>query len=223
MTTKKCLYCGRFFEKKRNCSQKDWLEQKYCSYECSVDTRFKKGMTTWNKGLKGYRAGKENNMWKGGEIKLQCLTCQKEFSVKPYRKNAKFCSHKCQIENQRLPMERKKSRNIQKEMVKNGLNPNYKGATKEAELIKKSAGYKQWRKSVFGYDNYICWICEIKGGKLHPHHLMDFSLYPELRLKVSNGITLCEFCHRTYTNFGKHFFLENLPQLNMEITSSSKI
>jgi len=29
-------------------------------------TSFHKGMTPWNKGLKGYKAGEKNNRWKGG-------------------------------------------------------------------------------------------------------------------------------------------------------------
>lgn len=63
--------------------------------------------------------------------------------------------------------------------------------------------YCDWRKSVFTYDNYICWICEEKGGCLNAHHLKQWSYYPKLRYKISNGITLCNLCHRTYGNHKK--------------------
>ena len=71
------------------------------------------------------------------------------------------------------------------------------------ELLRRGRYWKIWRKSVFEYDNYTCWICEEKGGKLHPHHLLKFSDYPILRFVKSNGLTLCEFCHKTYTKFGR--------------------
>jgi len=37
---------------------------KFCSKDCS--NKYKKGRPTWNKGLKGYKAGKEHYNWKGG-------------------------------------------------------------------------------------------------------------------------------------------------------------
>jgi len=59
--------------------------------------------------------------------------------------------------------------------------------------------YKNWRKKVFENDNYTCWICEIKGGYLEAHHLKEWSKYPKLRYKVSNGMALHFDCHRIYT------------------------
>ena len=76
------------------------------------------------------------------------------------------------------------------------------GLTPKNKLIRNSSRFKQWRKLVFKRDNWTCWICREKGVILHPHHLKSFSKYPKLRFKVSNGLTLCNFCHRIYTNFG---------------------
>jgi len=58
--------------------------------------------------------------------------------------------------------------------------------------------YNEWRKAIFEYDNYICWICEERGGDLNAHHLKEFSKFPKLRYVVVNGITLCEKCHQLY-------------------------
>ena len=98
-----------------------------------------------------------------------------------------------------------KGRKLKKEHIAkiSGENAsNWKGGiTPKNILLKASRRWREWRQKVFEYDNYTCWICEEEGGELHPHHLKKFSDYPRLRFKVSNGLTLCEFCHRTYTNF----------------------
>lgn len=78
--------------------------------------------------------------------------------------------------------------------------PNWRGGiTKEHIKVRNSLEYKQWRKQVFERDNYTCVCCKRKNevsGKLQAHHIKPFSLYPELRLSVENGRTLCEDCHK---------------------------
>lgn len=56
--------------------------------------------------------------------------------------------------------------------------------------------YFHWRKMVFERDEYRCIHCfDDKGGNLVAHHLNSYNAFPEQRLLIENGVTLCESCH----------------------------
>jgi len=73
--------------------------------------------------------------------------------------------------------------------------------------IRNSDKYVEWSKLVKERDNYICRCCNIKGGNLHSHHIIQFSVLVE-NIKsveeanvstelydIENGITYCKSCH----------------------------
>lgn len=64
------------------------------------------------------------------------------------------------------------------------------------ERNRGASEYKLWRKSVFERDNYTCQKCHKKGVKLNAHHIKPWCIYKDERFEISNGITLCEKCHK---------------------------
>lgn len=65
----------------------------------------------------------------------------------------------------------------------------------ERKAFMNTYEYKQWRKEVFKRDNYTCIECKMRGGELNADHIKSYSQYPELRLILENGRTLCKSCH----------------------------
>lgn len=105
---KKRKFCSRgcYAISQKGIKPKNWKQYQ----EIGIKTRFQKGHKAWNKDTQGLMpevwnkglklpqiSGKNHPRWKGGNIKIKCLACNKEFLVKPYKKDiAKFCSRKCQ-------------------------------------------------------------------------------------------------------------------------------
>jgi len=157
-------------------------------------TTFKKGRVAWNKGRKCPKtSGKNNGNWKGGEIKLHCIVCDKEYYRERNRvNNSKFCSHSCKAKHNF-------TRN-------NGHNYNWKGGHDKWSKLKGSESYKKWRLKVFQRDRFTCRKCghRSKKSKAHgdktsdiqAHHIITRKSNPKLCLKAGNGITLCVNCHR---------------------------
>lgn len=58
--------------------------------------------------------------------------------------------------------------------------------------------YQLWRTSVYERDNYTCQKCFEVGVNLNAHHVLNYADYPELRVAIDNGITLCKDCHMEF-------------------------
>lgn len=69
---------------------------------------------------------------------------------------------------------------------------------------RKNQDYIQWRESVYERDDYTCQCCEDnKGGNLVAHHILNFSEHEDLMYEITNGITLCDVCHKEFhDNYG---------------------
>ena len=72
--------------------------------------------------------------------------------------------------------------------------------TKEEQIDRREIpGYEKWHNSVYERNGYTCQKCgDDKGGNLNAHHIESYNSSPELRTEVSNGITLCEDCHKDF-------------------------
>jgi len=80
-------------------------------------------------------------------------------------------------------------------------NPNITDEERELRRTNSRAypEYQQWRKAVYEIDNYTCKKCgSNKGGTLIAHHIESYAKNKNLRLVVSNGITLCIDCHKSF-------------------------
>lgn len=93
---------------------------------------------------------------------------------------------------------------------KGDKNPMWKGGLKSEYMrIRASLDFKLWRMAVFSRDEFKCRKCGVSGTRftrLNPHHIKNFSQYPELRFELDNGITLCQKCHQ---EFHKRFDTKN--------------
>jgi len=131
--------------------------------------------------------GKNNAHWRGGKVKRVCMICSTVFPVKPHKIKdgiGKFCSRKC--------------KDIGVSVYQSGENaPNWQGGITSINARKRGRKeYKLWREAVYLRDNFTCQKCGVKNG-LRAYHIKPFKDFPELRLAIDNGITLCKRCHNS--------------------------
>lgn len=89
--------------------------------------------------------------------------------------------------------------------------------------IRKTPEYKEWRRSIFERDDFICSFCGRRGGILNVDHIVPFSrIIDDLRRKIvfgsiflaamehiplwsqENGRTICVSCHKLTPTYGRH-------------------
>jgi len=149
----------------------------------------------FNNHPKAIRRGETNPNWKGGLPK--CIDCGKVLSTRGVNR-CRRCYWKSLIGRILSSKTKKKlSESCKKSCLRGCKHPFWRGGvTPLNKKIRKSKKYIEWRKAVFERDKYTCQECQKVGGRLHPHHIKHFALYPELRFSVDNGKTLCIFCHQ---------------------------
>lgn len=106
-------------------------------------------------------------------------------------------------------------------------NYNWKGGISGERNEARTCGeYKKWRKSILELDSYACQCCGAFDVELHAHHIYSFATHKNLRYSVSNGITLCRWCHSLAEPNSFHFVytaFNNTPeQLETYINNKRK-
>jgi 5-methylcytosine-specific restriction endonuclease McrA len=178
---KKCTQCKQWQNK--NCFNADKSRHDCLSSKCQTCTRVKE-----RKSLKG-----RVSTFKG-----------KKHTEEAKRKNAEsqkrngftrpMLGKKHTFESRQKMSQTRRERNI----PHGEQCHSYKdGKCQERRGVRFSKEYKQWRYDVFLRDKFTCQKCgDAKGGNLNAHHIKPFAECPELRFEISNGITLCEDCHK---------------------------
>lgn len=100
-----------------------------------------------------------------------------------------------------------------KEWVASGTHNFWKGGIAEITRsfkanFQNTVEYRLWRTAIFKRDNYTCQGCGARNGngkkiELNADHIKSFAQFPELRLAIDNGRTLCRECHyKRHSNAG---------------------
>jgi 5-methylcytosine-specific restriction endonuclease McrA len=154
--------------------------------------QFEKGITPWNKDKRGLQIA-----WNRGLTKETSLSLAEGGRKGGITKTGKPHGHK--TNNGNLSW----NHGIAWNEMRGEKHPNWKGGISKSyrKGYRDNLAYEEWRKTVFERDDYTCQGCGITGVYITAHHIKSFAKYPELRLEVSNGITLCEECHKLTDNY----------------------
>ncbi len=133
-----------------------------------------------------------------------CVECGVHFSVKksqaPKRER---CGKACFAASQRKKLLANNPSHREDVRVKlrtrRGERSNFwKGGRAEwRHAVKESSEFKMWREKVLERDGHQCRKCR-DDRSLNTHHIVNFTKMSVLNTTVSNGITLCRDCHRTF-------------------------
>lgn len=81
----------------------------------------------------------------------------------------------------------------------NNINYNINKTQEERENGRRIEGYTEFIKKVLARDNFTCKCCGIESsGNVVAHHLDGYDWCKEKRTDETNGITLCETCHKNF-------------------------
>ena len=155
------------------------------------------GKAAWNKGKKGIHLSPKSEFKKGDKGPW----IGKKRSPETVEKMRKANLGKKHTFESRRKMSQSQKRGKDHHNWKGGI-------TKINHAIRTSLEYKLWRTAVFQRDNYTCIWCGDRNGNgktviLHADHIKPFAYFPELRVALDNGRTLCIECHKTTDSFFK--------------------
>lgn len=144
---------------------------------------------------------KENSTIK---VKVKCDCCGKEKTISnstyKHRSYDDYYCDKCS--SKREETKNKIAENHHHISGKDHYNYNYDMTDEERENNRNrtlDVKYMEWAKKVKARDNYTCKCCGGKGSRsLNSHHLDGWDNFEEKRYEVTNGVTLCETCHRNF-------------------------
>lgn len=173
-----------------------------------MNTQFKKGHKTWNKGMpntwynpKGLALGHGWN--RKPKLDKVCPQCKIEFQVAAHMTRIVCCSKSCATKLRKPHLgfkaspETKEKQRQAKLGIRGEAHWNYRDGgkgSKERHYLMGQDEYIQWREFSFIRDNYICQICGSKKS-LQVDHKSPWQLSEERRYDLSNGITMCTDCH----------------------------
>ncbi len=95
----------------------------------------------------------------------------------------------------------------------------------------KEPRYHKWRIRVLKRDKYACAWCNkkppgrSKTQNLHAHHIKKWADYPTLRYELSNGVTLCNACHKKVNGHEEEYenLFKSIIEKSVEPTTSDSM
>lgn len=171
-----CLRCSKVYRRPKYQRGRTWFTRKYCSNQCRLLS------------LKGRKFSTEHRERIKESLKGHSVS-----------KNAR---KKMSLSKKGKPTWNKGKKNPESQTGKNHWHWRG-GVTGERKMHMNSIEYKLWRKSVFERDKYTCiWCGDKRGGNLEADHIKPWIDYPDLRLAIDNGRTLCHLCHMKTETYG---------------------
>lgn len=137
-----------------------------------------------------------NDLPKNSNVKIQyeCDGCRniKQTSYANYCRSNKNGEHYCTSCNNKIF-----------QSGKNNGRWNENLTQKDREHTRNYKEYREFTYKVMARDHYTCVCCGKHTHDIDVHHLDGYNWCIEKRLDVSNGITLCSNCHKTFhANYG---------------------